>query len=279
MTDAELATNKKLFESIYEKLTEDAEMPRQYRGPTPVAMLLTALAEPDDRGVSHALRFFKDVCKLYLGPKADWFRSHNVGRFSTVTDDQGRDFQFHTGRDNYETYKVGDKVNQRVFPDALFQGVLLDGAYLGESCKWENAKAVEHVQKWVVIKDAVVVALVDVEYEKDAPNVILDGEVIQAEVVAHRHGVVPTPLDSWTPEAYAKYARQEAEAARTRREWDIEDYGLTLSQKAANASRRFFGAMMREDGFYRRILPPVPVEGPKPADDNPLKVSIVESSP
>ena len=192
-----------------------------------------------------------------------------MGMFTSVIDERGREFQFKCGWDDCDTYRVGDKVDQRVYPDELFAGKLLDGAYHAECGRWEGGKLVDRDERWVVIKAATVVALVPVE--RDAEGCLVGGEDVQADVVARRHGVMPYPLDTWTDAAYLKYAKEQAASARRQRDWDVEDYGKTPMEAAASAVTRFVRAKMREDGVYRRILPPVPAE--------PTGVAIEESSP
>lgn len=198
-----------------------------------------------------------------------------MGMFTSAIDDRGREFQFKCGWDDCDTYRVGDKVDQRVFPDELFGGKLLDGAYHAEYCRWEGGKAVDRDEKWVVIKGGVFVAWADVE--RDDEGCLVGGEDVQADVVARRFGVVPYPLDTWTDAAYLKHAKEQAESARLQREWDVEDYGKSPMERAAGAVNRFVRHKMKEDGVYRRILPPVPVE-PAVAVPAELTGYIVEES-
>ncbi len=199
-----------------------------------------------------------------------------MGMFTSVIDAAGREYQFKCGWDDCDTYRVGDKVDQKVYPDSLYAGKLLDGAYLAEHCRWENGRSVDHDEKWAVIAKGVLVALDPVE--RDADGAIRDGEDTQSWVVALRHGAVETPLSSWTDAAYLKWAKQKAESARRQLAWDVEDYGLSVREKGEAAHRRFFRAKMREDGFSRRILPPIPADPPTPiVGEGPTLV--VEGSP
>ncbi len=190
-----------------------------------------------------------------------------MGMFTSAIDDRGREFQFKCGWDDCDTYRVGDKVDQKVFPDNLFAGKLLDGAYHAEYCRWAGGEPVERDEKWVVIKGGVFVAWADVERDDD--GIMIGGEDVQGDVIARRHGVTPYPLDTWTDAAYLKHAKEEAEIARRQRDWDVEDYGKSPMARAASAVNRYTAQKLKEDGFYRRIMPPEPVSG----------VSVIESSP
>jgi hypothetical protein len=197
--------------------------------------------------------------------------------FTSAIDDRGREFQFKCGWDDCDTYRLGDKVDQKVFPDELFAGKLLDGAYHAEHGRWVGGKLIDHAEKWVIIRNGFFVALVDVE--RDAGGQMIDGEYVQGDVIARRHGVMPYPLDTWTDAAYLKHAKEQAESARRQRDWDVEDYGKTPMEKAFTATNRFMKQKMKEDGFYRRILPPVPAETDVAVPADLFGITVRESAP
>lgn len=200
-----------------------------------------------------------------------------MSMFTSAIDDRGREFQFKCGWDDCDTYRVGDKVDQKVFPDELFAGKLLDGAYHAECGRWVAGKLTDRDEKWVVIKGGVFVAWADVE--RDVEGCLVGGEDVQGDVVARRHGVQPYPLDTWTDAAYLAHAKREAASARRQRDWDVEDYGKSLMERAFSATNRFTAQKMKEDGFYRRILPPVPVEAGVSVPADVSGVTVRESSP
>lgn len=263
-----------MFDDLFKRMLVETDRPRRYNGPPLVTTMVAAFDRDDRVPAAHVVAFFRDLCKLYSADRVEWFRSHNLGRFSTVTDNDGRDWQFRSGRDDYETFKLGDRVTARIYPDELFESKLLDGVYLGVASSRDADGNAKFEEKWVLIRNGVVESLLPCEYEKDSPGVLIDGEAVQAAALAARYGIRPPPLSSWTDEAYVRYAKREAESARTRQQWDVEDYGLSLAEKASRCATRFISTQMKMEGFYRRILPPAPVEDPTPSG-----VSIVESSP
>ncbi len=270
--------NTELLDTIFEKLCADQKIPREYRGPTPVTVMLREVEREDRLFALGAMRYVADLVKLYMAKdRKAWFRRSALGAFSTITDEQGRDWQIKTGWDDYERFKLGEPVTARIWPDELFRSKLLDGAYLGTHSEYVDGKTVFH-QKWVVIKGRVALCLVECEYEPGSTTVLLEGEDLQADVIAARHGIEKPPLSSWTGAAFEKYARNEAQSFRKVRQWDIDDYGLSLTEKAGKSWGRFMRAKMDEDGFFRRILTPSPVPD-APVGDAPHTVRVEESSP
>ena len=246
-----------------------------------------------------------------------------MGSYTTVVDVDGREYQFKAGDDDYERYKLGDKVDQKIYPDEAFAGKLLDGVYEGlrlitpsteEREAWkvavaewtleygEAAKArygasneaflsyletgesppppdpslpvippqPQHpadkvVKKWVVIKDATIMALVDFEYDGDGE--IKGGNFAQSLVVGKRFGVVDVPLSSWTDAAWLAWAKEKAEDVYAARAVEIECYGMSPREVSAYLTGKYMKARMQEDGFLRRLLTPVKVPDDAPEKD------------
>jgi hypothetical protein len=177
----------------------------------------------------------------------------------------GDEIQIKSGWDDCEWYKLGDTVDWRIRPDRPLEGKLLDGAYEGESTYWdyEQKKIVWTGHCWVVIKNHVIVAVEAMEMSppelRDRDGMFRGGFYAQQAFIEKKHGVRPPSLDLWSMEAWAAYARREEMHRRQLWEWNAEDYGLSLEEKAQKAFYRFFVRAFKEDCVIRRLLPPMPV--------------------
>lgn len=188
-----------------------------------------------------------------------------MGMFTTIETPEGWDIQIYTGRDNCERYRVGDEVNWR-FHETALEGTLLDGVYPGEAYEWVgggisngrySGKSEKRGDFWVVIKDHMVVAITPIE--RDANGEYKGGELAQQAFVMARYGVKEPPLDAWSDAAWARHAQQQERSRRRQRQWDAEDYGKSPEQQAREIIGRFTRDKMREEGFFRKLIKPVPL--------------------
>lgn len=75
-----------------------------------------------------------------------------MGMFTSVIDPRtGIEYQIKCGWDKCETFKVGDKVPSKVYPEYPNEGYLLDDVYDG--CNYPQKDV------WVIIKDSTIVAI------------------------------------------------------------------------------------------------------------------------
>ncbi len=197
-----------------------------------------------------------------------------MGAFSTIVDEHGRQWQIKTGDDNYETFNLGEAVAAQIFPDRALSSKLQDGAYLGNYAEFDKTTCTTtYHQKYVVIKGGIAMCLLEPEYDPPGSGIIKDGECGQADAIALRYGCVEPPVESWTDAAWAEHAKRVARSDRQLRRWAAEDYGKSQDERAGAAFHRFTRSKMKEDGFFRQIMPPTQVDFTSPA------VVITESSP
>ena len=75
-----------------------------------------------------------------------------MGMFTTILDENGKEYQIKCGRDECETYKIGDNVGQYPSEDWAGVGYLLDDVY------YANADD-QCFHYYVIIKDGVIKAV------------------------------------------------------------------------------------------------------------------------
>lgn len=200
-----------------------------------------------------------------------------MGMFTTVIrPETGERIQFKCGHDNCETYGVGDAVNHYVVKDRAGEGSLLDDVYDGESYYGPDRNYAVRGRYWVVIKDGKVHAVEPVEpppADKGVEwGVFNNGYRAQYARVYVKYGLKPHDTSWWPPEAWAEKARRDAASEYRSIEFEAETYGMSAEQAAGRVVQRLLQSQMRQEGFLRKVLPPVPVEGSAAAGDGPVKV-------
>lgn len=120
-----------------------------------------------------------------------------MGVYTSIIDEDGIEIQIKTGNDWCDTYKIGDVVKWKIFPDYYMQSVLLDGVYWG--CGWPESEP-----RWVVIKNHRVLGTYSCEeFEHDE--------------LAEKYAIEPPDPSWWTEEARERHEKMRA---RSREEFD-----------------------------------------------------------
>ena len=181
-----------------------------------------------------------------------------MGMYTTIIDDEGREFQIKTGMDDMERFKVGDEVPWKVDKNHAGCGHLLDGIYLAEP---HGHKVVMGLYYWVVIKDHKILgAYLAVDYPE----------------IASRCPIPPHPREWWTEEAWERHSEETKQAARERLAFQAMYGHLPPVGQIAVLTGKFVKAKMECESLARRILPPVSLSQemaekiqnmPEPKDD------------
>ena len=122
----------------------------------------------------------------------------------------GQELQFKCGHDDGESYKLGDRVDFRIWPDKPGDGKLLDGAYY--AC--DDSGNDTHI---VVIEDHRIIAI------------LLTGVGITTEGAAQAHGLVPYRREWWTEAAWLKKDTDDAHLKRARLLQEVLDTEREIS--------------------------------------------------
>ena len=129
-----------------------------------------------------------------------------MGMFTTIVDENNKEYQIKCGMDNCETYKIGDNVGQYPSKDWAGAGYLLDDVYY--------AHADDHCfHYYVIIKDGVVKAV-----EAMALSVDDDGNDAYS-VLKKKYDVQDPPRTLWSEELW-----EEKRKAEERSQKEFEDY-------------------------------------------------------
>jgi len=172
-----------------------------------------------------------------------------MGMYTTVIrpDSEGAEVQIKTGRDDCDTYRVGDAVNWS-YDIVPMRGTLLDGVYrgLGNELK----------EFFVIIKDHKIAAVLPV------PEECYDGDgaptdfAYQCKLEAD-YGIKPPPFDAWSDSAWAKLAQSVVLQEQEHKRFEAECYGMAPEQKIGFALAYLSRQIRERDSFARQIFPPV----------------------
>ena len=173
-----------------------------------------------------------------------------MGMFTSIYDAEGVEHQIKCGYDICARFKIGNEVPARPDPDSPLSGYLLDDVYDAYSDSSET-------WTWVIIKDGRIHAVVPRTEDPLVPGKMLDHDDDHA-FLFQKFDLKLLPHTTWAVEAWAKLAKLAAEAEVAVRTWKAECVGLTKEEIAAKAGGDYIAQKMQEDGFFRKIMPPLP---------------------
>jgi hypothetical protein len=155
----------------------------------------------------------------------------------------GRELQIKCGWDECETFRLGDEVGQRIYPDWAGEGYLLDGVY--DSMSYEHGQ-----DDWVVILGGRIAAF--------------EPKELSYEEVRERHGITDPDESLWAEEAWAeRRAREEAIQK------EMEAFKATVAHlspaEQAGAMMAFIIRQHRDTaGLLRKAIIAKPMDDPDP---------------
>lgn len=172
-----------------------------------------------------------------------------MGMYSEVIHPEtGEILQVKFGDDNLKRYAVGDWVPRIIDARSCpMQGGFLDGAYEGEAGRYPDTR-----HYGVVIKDSRIVAVVPRQQTEDGIQPFLEDIEKSFEI--------PPPDPAWWP----TYCWQKLGESRRWRQMEIDDWKRKHGDKEMDGFNWYTRKLMRQDGFFRRILPGYKDERPEP---------------
>lgn len=157
----------------------------------------------------------------------------------------GESLQFQFGGDDFETFRVGDRVKSKINLSRAGEGDFLDDAYLDDD-DWPRW--------WCVIAGgriaAIEPALVEIPRFSPSIRIPLRGGYGQRGFYAAKHGCVPPSLDAWPIEAWAAKATGQESALRR----NVAREAQYVLVDRPNALGEYTRMKMKEDGILRQIM-------------------------
>ena len=177
-----------------------------------------------------------------------------MGCWTNIVDENGRTLVIRTGRDNYDTYRIGDEVAWSVSKTYAGDGTLLDDVYLAE--RWP-----EHWPELENTREDVFVVIREHKVLRTHPAVVPEGATRpddadgQAAALWLLYGIVPLDPRCWPSSLWEQRAVREEEARRRDRHFLGRTYGMTVQERAGFAMAEFVKSSMREDSFFEQVMP------------------------
>lgn len=173
-----------------------------------------------------------------------------MGMFTTITDKDGRNWQFQTGYDQCETYTLGCTIPEEHFyapPESPGYLHLGDGIYDAVATSGADDCA------WVVIKEGAFAAITPFERTEDGikPSYL---------TMLKQWKPLPPADGLWTQEQWAAYAVRQAARARADKMREAEMEHMSAEERLVYLSHLNTKAKLGESGFMRAILPFEPDE-------------------
>lgn len=151
-----------------------------------------------------------------------------MGMFTTVVHD-GQEFQFKTGEDQCDTYKVGDKIPWE--PAPRYPGQCIDGVHYGHGDGANNC--------FVIVKDCTIIAIEPTSRKR--------------EDLVTKYDIRDPDPNLWTDEQWAEEARQKAAAEAKYQAW-CKEQGMDPKSDPA-AVQYYMYLMLRQRSFMSQIFP------------------------
>ncbi len=166
-----------------------------------------------------------------------------MGMYTTITDQERREWQFKTGYDTCETYQLGATIPEDHFyadprdPGALH---LSDGIY--------DAMRDDGTEAWLVIHEG--------KFQELVPYVHGVGGIEPSELsLFKKWSIQPVSVDLWTEAQWAAKAKRDWADAYRKQCLEAEMDGMTAEERMVFLSKRRLKARLNEKGFMRQILP------------------------
>lgn len=173
-----------------------------------------------------------------------------MGMFTVVVDDAGNRWQFKTGFDDMQEFRIGDDVRDFRITDSRYPGEvhLQDGVYYAVHEELQQDK--RKPDHWLVISMGKIVALHEEQPDRGEDELL----------VAQQYEFEDPDPGLWTDDQWAAQAKRDYQIKCDRRREEIACAGLSPLERVVRASTRLARNQIREEGFTRKILPAVPVE-------------------
>jgi len=134
-----------------------------------------------------------------------------MGMFTSIVDQNGKEYQIKCGYDDCDWYKIGDRVDWKIWPDRPGEGKLLDGIYDG-SGDTDNG--------WVIIKDHKVF--------KICSKISVGGIPVSSDDLGNAYDIVEYDREWWSEKAWLLKDIKDAKSEVKYLKWKLADNRKTL---------------------------------------------------
>jgi len=177
-----------------------------------------------------------------------------MGMYTIAIDEGGNRWQFKTGDDQCEMYRLGEPIPAAdILADPHNPGSVHLGDGIYDACG--ESAAVDGAEAWLVIHNGTIVEIVPyVQGEKGI-------EPSEASLFK-KWNIQPPDTNLWTPHQWAEHAIRGFHDEWEKRALEAEMDGMSATERLVFLSSLRTRRMIQETGFLRAILPIGALENP-----------------